>query len=97
MLHLLPLPARQEVEGGGERVKIPSDIFSYAVLRFLASNIAFVSALRAFWYSLSMVYPNVAKAGGLQSQDVKGEAVIYYRNPLTTPDLMSSGFQRCFQ
>ena len=38
------------------------------------------------------LYPNVAKAGGLQSQDVKGEAVIYYRNPLTTQDLKSSGF-----
>ena len=38
------------------------------------------------------IYPNVAKAGGLQSQGVKGEAVIYYRNPLTTQDLKSSGF-----
>ena len=37
-------------------------------------------------------YPNVAKAGGLQSQGVKGEAVVVYRESLTTPDLMSSGF-----
>jgi hypothetical protein len=36
------------------------------------------------------VNPNVAKAGGLQSQGVKGEAVIGYRNPLTTRDLKSS-------
>ncbi len=28
--------------------------------------------------------PNVAKAGGLQSQGVKGEAVIGYRDPLIT-------------
>jgi hypothetical protein len=40
------------------------------------------------------VYPNVAKAGGLQSQGVKGEAVVVYREPLTTPDLMSSGLSR---
>ena len=40
----------------------------------------------------SQLSPNVAKAGGLQSQDVKGEAVIYYRNPLSTQDLKSSGF-----
>ncbi len=29
-------------------------------------------------------YPNVAKAGGLQSQGVEGEAVVVYREPLTT-------------
>jgi hypothetical protein len=38
------------------------------------------------------IHANVAKAGGLQSPGVKGEAVISYRNPLTTPDLKSSGF-----
>jgi len=38
------------------------------------------------------LYPNVAKAGGLQSQGVKGEAVIGYRKPLTTQGLKSSGF-----
>ena len=31
--------------------------------------------------------PNVAKAGGLHSQGVKGEAVIGYRDPLKTQDL----------
>jgi hypothetical protein len=36
--------------------------------------------------------PNVAKAGGLQSQGVKGEAVLGYREPLTTQNLKSSGF-----
>jgi hypothetical protein len=46
------------------------------------------------WNQLNVVYgyPNVAKAGGLQSQGVKGEAVLDYRNPLTTQDLKSSGF-----
>jgi hypothetical protein len=34
----------------------------------------------------------IAKAGGFQSQGVEGEAVVVYREPLTTPDLMSSGF-----
>jgi hypothetical protein len=42
------------------------------------------------------VNSKVAKVGGLQSQGVKGEAVIYYRNPLIPPtaglDLKSSGF-----
>jgi len=38
------------------------------------------------------IYPNIAKAGGLQSQSVKGEAVISYRNPLTMQDLKFSGF-----
>jgi hypothetical protein len=38
------------------------------------------------------IYPNVAKAGGLQSQGVKGEAVVGYRDLLTTQDLKSSGF-----
>ena len=37
------------------------------------------------------VSPNVAKIGGLQSQGVRGEAVVAYRNPLTTQDLKSSG------
>jgi hypothetical protein len=32
------------------------------------------------------------KAGGLQSQGVKGEAVVGYRDPLTTQDLKFSGF-----
>ena len=36
--------------------------------------------------------PNVAKAGGLQSQGIKGEAVAIYRDPLITKDLKSSGF-----
>ena len=38
------------------------------------------------------VYPNVAKAGGLQRQGVKGEVVVVYHDPLTTQDLKSSGF-----
>ena len=38
------------------------------------------------------VHPNVAKAGGLQSQGVKGENVVGYLDPLTTQDLKFSGF-----
>ena len=38
------------------------------------------------------VNPNVAKAGGLQSQGVKVEIVVGYIDPLTTQDLESSGF-----
>ena len=38
------------------------------------------------------LYPDVAKVGELQSQGVKGEAVVTYRNPLTTQDLKFSGF-----
>jgi uncharacterized membrane-anchored protein len=34
----------------------------------------------------------VAKAGGLQSQGVKGEVVVVYLESLTTQDLKSSGF-----
>jgi len=40
----------------------------------------------------SSINPNVAKAGGLQRQGVKGEAVVAYCDPLTTQDLKSSGF-----
>ena len=36
--------------------------------------------------------PNVAKAGGFQSQGVKGEVVVVYLESLTTQDLKSSGF-----
>jgi len=36
--------------------------------------------------------PNVAKAGGHQSQGAKGEAVVLYCDPFVTPDLEFSGF-----
>jgi len=36
-------------------------------------------------------FTNVASAGGLQSQGVKGEAVVFYFEPLTTQNLKSSG------
>jgi hypothetical protein len=45
-----------------------------------------------FGRRLLALYPNVAKAGGLQSQGVKGEVVVVYRDPFTTQDLKSSGF-----
>ena len=35
---------------------------------------------------------NVAKVGGLQSPDIKGEAVVAYCDLLKTQDLKSSGF-----
>ena len=35
--------------------------------------------------------PNVANAGGLQSQGVKGEVVLFYFESLTTQNLKSSG------
>jgi len=45
-------------------------------------------------FKLCSVNPNVAKAGGLQSQGVKGEVVVVYRESLTTQDLKFSGFFR---
>jgi hypothetical protein len=36
--------------------------------------------------------PNVAKAGGLQSQGVKGEVVVVYLESLTTQDMKFSVF-----
>jgi hypothetical protein len=42
--------------------------------------------------NLIRIDPNVAKAGGLQSQGVKGEVVVVYLESLTTQDLKSSGF-----
>ena len=38
------------------------------------------------------VYPNVGKVGGLQRRGGKGDAVVYYREPLTTKYLKNSGF-----
>jgi len=42
--------------------------------------------------NMTKQYSNVAKAGELQSRGVKGEAVVDYREPLTTKDLKLSGF-----
>ena len=42
--------------------------------------------------SEAWVYPNVAKAGGFQSQGAEGDAVVLYCNPLATLDLESSRF-----
>ena len=44
------------------------------------------------WLLFLLGIPYVAKAGGLQSQGVKGENVVGYLDPLTTQDLKSSGF-----
>jgi putative transposase len=38
------------------------------------------------------LYPNVAKAGGIQSQASEGEVVVFYFEPSATQDLKSSGF-----
>jgi hypothetical protein len=43
-------------------------------------------------FEVVLINPNDAKVGGLQSQGVKGDAVIGYRDPLTTRDLKSSSF-----
>jgi len=44
--------------------------------------------------TLRIVNPNVAKAGGLQSQGAKGAAVVDYCKPLATPDLKFSDFPK---
>ena len=41
---------------------------------------------------LITVYPNVEKAGALQRQGAKGEAVAIYCDPLATQTLECSGF-----
>jgi hypothetical protein len=38
------------------------------------------------------INPIVVKVGGLYSQGVKGEVVVYYCEPLTTRDMEPSGF-----
>ena len=43
-------------------------------------------------FLLESINPNVAKAGGLQSQGAEGEAVIIDCEPLATLGLKSSGF-----
>ncbi|BBO78129.1 hypothetical protein DSCW_55460 [Desulfosarcina widdelii] len=48
-----------------------------------------LTAVSAFFSRLD---PNVVKAGAIQSQGVKGAAVVIYCNPLATPDLDCSGF-----
>jgi hypothetical protein len=47
------------------------------------------SSLSNSWRKL---HPNFAKAGGIQRQGVKGEAVALYCDPLVTPDLDFFGF-----
>jgi hypothetical protein len=47
---------------------------------------------RILYRRCQILIPDVAKAGGLQSQGVKGEIVVGYLDPLTTQDLKSSGF-----
>jgi len=59
----------------------------YVAMKF---NLNLNAMVRTLLYVL--IYPNVAKAGGFESQGVKGEAVIDYRDPLTTRDLKSSSF-----
>ena len=43
-------------------------------------------------HEIPIVKPNVAKAGGAQSQGAEGDAVVLYCNPLATRDLESSRF-----
>jgi len=61
----------------------------------LVAEVYFLEKVEDIKDTISLVlflYPNVAKAGGLQSQGVKGEVVVVYRKSLTTQDLESSGF-----
>jgi len=56
-----------------------------------------MSSLIKYWHAkciavLLNLYPNVAKAGRLQSQGANGEAVVVYCEPFETLDLESSGF-----
>ena len=51
-----------------------------------------------FWwptYVLTLPLYNVAKARGFQSQGAKGEALVGYRESMTTQDLKSSSLPRC--
>ncbi len=57
---------------------------------FLIYDLIFGSPGATFF--ITVLHPIVAKVGGLQSQGVDGEAVVIYREPLTTLDLESSGF-----
>jgi len=64
---------------------LPTHVYSKGFSIVLLINITCL-------HTFCKVYPDVAKAGGLQSQGVEGEAVVVYRELLTTPALMSSGF-----
>jgi glycosyltransferase involved in cell wall biosynthesis len=64
--------------------EIASKNYSYSLLRKRLTGL--VTDL------FDRVNPNLAKAGGLQSQGVKGEAAAHCREPLTTQDMASSGF-----
>ncbi len=64
--------------------EIASKYFSYSLLRKRLTGL--VADM------FDGVNPNVAKVGGLQSQGVKGDAVVCYREPLTTQNSESSGF-----
>jgi glycosyltransferase involved in cell wall biosynthesis len=64
--------------------EIASKYFSYSLLRKCLTGLVVDM--------FDGVNANVAKVGGLQSQGVKGEAVVHYREPLTTQNLEPSGF-----
>jgi energy-coupling factor transporter transmembrane protein EcfT len=65
-------------------------------IRYFLVFLLFVFSARALVFDGGWIpaysNPNVAKAGGSQSQGAKGEAVALYCDPLATPDLASSGF-----
>ena len=61
---------------------LPPLIFDFNVLAANVDHFQFNSSIN----------PNVAKAGALQSQGTKGEAVALYCDPLVTLDLECSGF-----
>ena len=55
-------------------------------------DIRFILRVVVYFVKRKRINPNVAKAGGIQSQGAKGEAVALYCDPLATLDLESSGF-----
>ena len=53
---------------------------------------ALIKLVKRIFCHVIIIHPNVAEVGGLQSQGVKVEAVVGYRDLLTTQDLKFSDF-----
>ncbi len=66
------------------------------IVRFFKGNLCHLPVLNLdlnqellFFHWINL---NIAKVGGLQNQDAKGEAIVGYCDPSATPDLKSTGF-----
>jgi len=68
-----------------KRVKVIFDAISTYLLCLMVTH-------KCLSHETAQLNPKDAKAGGLQSQGVKGEIVVGYLDLLTTQDLKSSGF-----